>query len=354
MKRITGINFLRFIAAIGIIVFHFGCHNSIAESLILVSPLANISRGDLWVTIFLLISGMCLARKYNDIGSFDLKTFFVNRWKSIFPLFFLIYICTFAYTALQAGVFWWHPAADKWSLLLTFLGIDGYVQCLAHISTYFLVGEWFLGAIIILYALFPFLLVLVRKIPVISLVFFTLLAFWLPYINSASCVPQHICFFTLSFFIGMCLERVEHLLDNKIIVIGSWIGVLCILFIPMPWMERLLYPGIIYRVVFFFIALKSLGAWIEHFNVSGKVIAKLAALSYPMFLLQHVVIVNVLNSIGEPQNQWIALLLLLLDIVLTIIMAWGYSFMLSLIQSQTKKLISFCSRYILPLIKKPN
>ena len=116
MKRITGINFLRFIAAIGIIIFHFGCHNPIAESFMLVSPLANISRGDLWVITLLMISGMCLARKYNDIESFDIKAFFINRWKSIFPLFFLIYICVFAYTAIRTDTFWWNSTASNWSI----------------------------------------------------------------------------------------------------------------------------------------------------------------------------------------------------------------------------------------------
>ncbi len=344
MKRITGINFLRFIAAIGIIVFHFGCHNPIAESLILVSPLANISRGDLWVTIFLLISGICLARKYGNLESFDLKTFYINRWKSIFPIFFLIYICAFAYTAIRVGLFWWNPAADKWSLVLTFLGIDGYLLCLFHIPCYSLVGDWFLGAIILLYAIFPLLLILAKKIPIISLIVFSLLAWWLPYVDSAFCVPQHICFVTLSFFIGMCLERIEHILDNKTVVIGAWILLLCILFIPMPWMTALLYPAIIYRVVIFFIALKSLGAWIEHFNVFSKVIAKLAALSYPMFLLQHIVIVEILRIIPAPQSTWMAALLLLLDIVLTIALAWIFSFILPIIQTQIQKLIGYLKK----------
>lgn len=342
MKRITGINFLRFIAALGIIVFHFGCHNPIASFLRPVSPITNIYQGDLWVTLFLMISGMCLARKYGELESFDLKAFFINRWKSIFPLFFLIYICVFAYTAIRTDTFWWNSTASKWSILLSFLGIDGYVQCLFNIPTYFLVGEWFLGAIIILYILFPFFLVLVKKIPIISLLFFTLLASWLPYKGNPSVVYLHVCMISLSFFIGMCLERIEHLLNNKFVVIVSWINVLTILFIPMPWMAKMLYPGVIYRIVFFFVALKSLGAWIEHFNISNKVISKLATLSYPMFLLQHVVIFNVLGFIGEPQTMWMAALLLLLDIVLTIALAWGFTLLLSAIQTQIQKRISSC------------
>ena len=45
--------------------------------------------------------------------------------------------------------------------IYTIIGLDGYLYY--RIKTYFILGEWFLGAIIIIYILYPLLLMLIYK-----------------------------------------------------------------------------------------------------------------------------------------------------------------------------------------------
>ena len=47
------------------------------------------------------------------------------------------------------------------NFFFSLIGLDGYLSY--RITTYFIVGEWFLGAIIIIYALYPLLLWFLNK-----------------------------------------------------------------------------------------------------------------------------------------------------------------------------------------------
>ena len=50
---------------------------------------------------------------------------------------------------------WFYSSVPAYRLLLTLVGMDGYFNM--FFPTFFLIGEWFLSAILILYALYPLL-----------------------------------------------------------------------------------------------------------------------------------------------------------------------------------------------------
>ena len=109
------------------------------------------------MTTFFCISGAVLNYNYSKILSF--KGFYFKRWKSIFPSY---YIC-FSYFYLR-NVFDTRKLLynDHWkTLFLTLVGLDGYLYY--RIKSYYLVGEWFLGAIIIIYTLYPLLSWTIKK-----------------------------------------------------------------------------------------------------------------------------------------------------------------------------------------------
>jgi surface polysaccharide O-acyltransferase-like enzyme len=106
------------------------------------------------VTMFFMLSGAALF--YNYSGSIDKQSFYFKRWQKLFPMFYLAWSVMFIIKAVTYKTAFWGGA--PWKLVLTLFGLDGYFQYLG--SNYYILGEWFLGPIVILYVLFPYLNIL--------------------------------------------------------------------------------------------------------------------------------------------------------------------------------------------------
>ena len=158
-ERILGIEFTRALCAIGIIIYHyFGLS---AGTFKFLYTTANDDWGNMFVTTFFCISGAVLYYNYPKVNSY--KTFYFKRWKSIFPAFYLAYLLFYAFTSFQQHNLFY--AGNPIKFIFTILGLDGFF--LYRIGTYYQVGEWFLGAIILLYVLYPFLSICFNKNPFI-------------------------------------------------------------------------------------------------------------------------------------------------------------------------------------------
>lgn len=154
-SKISGIIFARALCSIGILIFHYFCHaNGNFKLLFLTS---NATWGFMFSTSFFCISGTVLYYNYPKIISF--KKFYYKRWKSIFPPYYICFLYFFLKNAFINQKLYYKGHWAK--LLFTLLGLDGYLSY--RIETYYIVGEWFLGAIIIIYVLYPLLLWLMRK-----------------------------------------------------------------------------------------------------------------------------------------------------------------------------------------------
>ena len=155
-NRDYSIDFIRALCAIGIIVFHFYCHTD-EHLLKMFYEFANGNFGNTIVNVFFLISGAVLYYNYPKIDS--LKVFYYKRFKSIFPMFYLAFLFAYLYCVIRQHDFLYGGKPIKF--FLTLFGIDGYFLYLGN--NYYQVGEWFLGAIVILYALYPLLLIIFNK-----------------------------------------------------------------------------------------------------------------------------------------------------------------------------------------------
>ncbi len=91
------------------------------------------------------------------IKDFNLKLFYIKRIRSIYPMYYSAYIIIFIAKIILYGFSF---SAPIWTLILTFLGIDGWSAEL--IPNYALVGDWFIGCIIIIYIFFPLLRYLIK------------------------------------------------------------------------------------------------------------------------------------------------------------------------------------------------
>jgi peptidoglycan/LPS O-acetylase OafA/YrhL len=168
-NRLISIDFVRACSTIGIIIFHYFDDIKISDFYFLYYT-KNFSWGSMFVTVFFSISGTVLYHNYSKM--YSLRAFYFKRWKSIFPAYYLCFFFFYLKNVFYKKKLFYKR--NKISLLFTIFGMDGYFG--EFTKTYHLVGGWFLGTIIIIYILFPFMLCILKKnfliLPIILIIIF--------------------------------------------------------------------------------------------------------------------------------------------------------------------------------------
>ena len=169
--RLNYLDFIRTLSMLSIIVFHFNitarAHNVyIGDTPIIFYDYLNGNLGHIGVSLFFIISGVGLSYTYGD--QLNLKIYYKKRWLGIFPMFYLSWIVGilyyfFRYQSLNPFCI----EREHWTFILTLLGMDGYMVDL--IPNYYILGEWFLGCIILIYLVFPVLVWIKKKIGITKL-----------------------------------------------------------------------------------------------------------------------------------------------------------------------------------------
>lgn len=306
-KRLDEITFTRSCCCIGIVIFHYFCHaNGRFKPLY---KTKNSSFGFMFVTSFFCISGVVLYYNYPKIKS--IKSFYYKRWKAIFPSYYLCYLYfLFLYTFYFKKI----DFRGHWSkILLTIIGLDGFLYY--KIKTYYLVGEWFLGAIIIIYFLYPFLLFVINKNNIIINNIILCLLYYLMCKSNYFVIDKtkNIITCITSFYFGIEMFRFKKFyLHNKIMIL---IWFLLLLLLSLIKVKKFI---IIFQIQGFslYIVLIKIGQNIQN-KVLKYIINKISYLSYHIFLFHHQVIYNIL-SIYNP-TEWYKHIILLFIIFLLII-----------------------------------
>lgn len=172
-KRLFYLDFIRVVSILFIVIFHFNYAmviHSITGKVVLISTYKNVNLGQAGVSMFFIISGAALMHTYENY--ICLFYYYKKRFLSIFPVYWTTYLIAFLYlfgTNKNLNPF------TRWTLLLTALGFDGYT--LYAIPNFYIIGEWFLGCLIIYYLIFPFLRHTVIKYPKIIAILSTLIYF---------------------------------------------------------------------------------------------------------------------------------------------------------------------------------
>ncbi len=298
-----------------VITYHFGCECALARLpfINLFCITSNYDFGNIAVTIFIALSGGLLYKRYGVIGCEErrptksgmtndtqkktnifeqIKAFYVKRAKAIYPPFWLLslYIPLSMIQHLLAGdnLFF---MGEPFKLLLTAIGFDGYVK-LFGVSTYAFCGDWFVGAIVMLYLLYPLLAKCYRKSPLATLAILAGLyasQFLIPleYDDLFSALPVTLAF---KFCLGFALiENLDRLRDRRIaIVAGAIFLVLTVVNIPGRIKTDCL--GTVAALALF-AAVFYIAPFALRYKAVSIPVQKLATLSYCVFLVQHVGIV---------------------------------------------------------------
>ncbi len=157
-ERLFYLDLIRVISMLLIVIYHFPLPLYIRGTDVLHST-ANSRWGVAVVYVFFMISGAALFRRYRHRDSFSLISYYKRRISSLYPLFYIAYVLGFMYVFWVRGSMYSYVPTS--AFLWTILGLDGYLNSI--VPTFTMVGEWFLGAIIIVYALFPLIYHVVMK-----------------------------------------------------------------------------------------------------------------------------------------------------------------------------------------------
>lgn len=156
-ERLFYLDFIRAVAVCLIVLTHYNAiyvylWDEVAlKKVVFTWRTFNLYIGDFGVSLFLIISGAALMYVYDT--KLELKSFYKKRFLSIYPMFWIAYFFAFMYS------FWKMKGIDqsipKMNIIWSILGMDGYLN--GVVPTFYKVGEWFLGFIVIFYIIFPIL-----------------------------------------------------------------------------------------------------------------------------------------------------------------------------------------------------
>jgi len=310
--RLFNLDCIRVIANLLIILFHYNVWTEklLSADLLLVRNYPAL--GAIGVSLFLILSGASLSLSTNK--EFSTLTFYRKRWLAIFPMFYLVYTC-FMLLALLSGNYQFSADRSPLAFGLTILGMDGLFASV--IPTYYLIGEWFLGCIIILYLLFP----LVRRCFTASrdmtLLFCVALVFLLPAYYNLPLPLQYMPLFRLAEFVcGMYI--LSQMADGN--PTGHVrIGLLVLLLALALTLEVQAVAAIrmnIYGILTFICLCYTLR------RTGSKRLANAAALlgrlTYPAFLCHHIILKQVIIFTGHLIDSPVANLFVFVLVVIVV------------------------------------
>lgn len=295
MKRIYQADFIRTISTLGIFCFHFWS-KSVTNHLVpfALPSLPNFTLGSLFVTVFFMLSGAMLYYT-TQRKPFSIPLFYWRRFLGVFPAFYLSFFPLHLKTALEYGTFFYK--GNPKVFLLSLLGMDGYLSY--RISTYYQVGEWFLGALILLYVLYPLLYNSIKQHTLsasilILLLYSSTFSKTLFQINSF----QNLFSCLLSFWLGMLLMKYQaYFLENCKFGWSCGLFLLFLLFVQLP-----LNTNILAHIGGFtcFCFLYTLASYVSSKNFFRNFFCTCSTLSYPFYLVHHVILSVILNRIQGP------------------------------------------------------
>ncbi|MCI8950641.1 MAG: acyltransferase [Lachnospiraceae bacterium] len=152
-KRLFYLDVIRAAAAVLIVIYHFSYSIFLPppfQEVDILHGTVNGSWGMTPVYCFFMVSGASLMSRYGNEEKLDIRKFYKKRFLGIYPLFWIAYVIGFFAVYWQLGHLYEIPS---WSLIWSVTGLDGWI--VNWIPTFYMVGEWFLGSIVMLYLVFP-------------------------------------------------------------------------------------------------------------------------------------------------------------------------------------------------------
>ncbi|MBR4769203.1 MAG: acyltransferase [Lachnospiraceae bacterium] len=293
--RLFSLDLVRFGACFMVVLYHYTVAFPVLQRYLSMF-------GRIGVFLFLMVSGASLFNRY--AGNLNVGAFYKKRALNIYLPFYTAYFFAFLYFFIRQG--FRNPfTAPLYMLPFTVLGIDGYFPPLG-LDSFYLIGEWFLTVIIVLYALFPLWRKLFLKAPAAVLaatfVLRAVLAFWNPFPLPFGYDPVAALF---PFTLGAYLIRLS---SAKRDAEASRA------FVPLAG-AALFIAGLVIEYVLDFEDIGEIftasGLYLLAVMLSGVLKAKIirrfisfiASMTYEIFLVHHIVIAALIALIAADMNR---------------------------------------------------
>lgn len=231
-------------------------------------------------------------------GGLNIKKFYYKRFVSIYPMWWLACLLAFSYWLLvyKTANPW---GASPWKFLLTIIGFDQYF---AHLTvTFGIIGEWFLGCIILIYLLFPIVRYGVIKRPVAISIIAIGLYFYFVFFNPWPLwTSVNVLVRLPEFLFGMFFIKYWKTVD--------WKAALCavIVLLMTSWLNPT-WSGDIkttYIGISFFIVLAYISRFFENNEGIKYICSKICKYSYAIFISHHIVIYEIGKKFDLPNISY--------------------------------------------------
>ena len=211
MNYITQLTILRFLAAILVVIFHFG-KETWPFNLNSISSIIN--QGSIAVSFFFFLSGVVLALNYMSKTEFSNREFFIKRFARLYPVYLIAFIVT-----LILGMIFNDAFPKGRSVLLQLFTLHAWSPGTCLEINY---PSWSISVEVFFYILFPLILLLEKRIGNVKTTIF-IISFWflsaiqhylfseLLYVPKNAKIGQFILYFPLwhlnTFLIGILCAK---------------------------------------------------------------------------------------------------------------------------------------------------
>ena len=300
-KRIVYYDLLRAAAFLGIFYYHAVAELATAgflsrESAVRLYQGPNLHVATTAVALFFLLSGASLMTTYGKDASFSEKSFFKGRFFRILLPYYLANAVVILRCLLGAGF----PASvgRPWTIVFTAAGIDGYLAALGARTLFMGIGEWFLGCLIFLYALFPLLRRIMLRAPALllapSAAVYVFFAFRQPLGVS---IYIHFLLKLFEFLLGMALALYAERIPRAVRWTGAAVFfILLLLPVTLPVPEAFL---ITLSAVSLFLGVSLLEGPLSASSRVPDILGVICRYSYECFLTHHLVLLLILKLAGK-------------------------------------------------------
>lgn len=311
-EKIKSFDMIRAICTIGIVLYHYSYNYieyGIAGNHLSFFKFVSGDWGSLFVAMFFMLSGAVLI--YNHADKFKLGKFFYRRWCSIFPMFYLAWFVGYLLKVKELGSWLWGGSRRRF--IYTFLGIDGYFLKPGFNVNYYTLGEWFLGAILMVYLLFPVLRYLFVRheksgymLRIAATIAIAIAEIYLV-INDNFSIPasRNIITCVFDFWIGMLIMDgvISYKINrNKKLAIATGIMAVVVMLLPIeaPSVIIASLAGALLMITFM-----NIGESVMKKETARKLFGIVSYSSFGIFLVHHVLIYNFMKQFSGSQIDMI-------------------------------------------------
>lgn len=284
--KTESLTFTRFIAAISVVIFHYGIdvYPFSTDSLNLFFTHSNT-----FVSYFFFLSGFVMFIAYNsqfDEKKFSRKDYYIKRFARIYPLYLfslLFYISIVLY--FNYSMF------EKKDLLFNFFLIQSWFKESALTLNY---PGWSLSVELFFYASFPFLMLLIKRLNLKSNLFLYLIAWILSQTLSITFINNHFnpLIHINTFWGGILLAKILTIYNDYLkskIKIARWIFIFSLIgLFLLIGTNNILSPYLHDGMLVPIFALIVFGIIYSEFNyLSSPILVRLGEISYGIYILQY-------------------------------------------------------------------